>query len=248
MLKKLYFIVLLAICIACDKEDANNCFQTSGNLITEEITMNTFSKIEVNEDINLVVKEGAIQEVIIETGANLINDVEAKVIGDTLFLFDNNDCNYVRDYGITTIYVTSPNITEINSKTQFEVRSDGILTFPELKLVSENFTNESVASGNFNLQVQNQEVTVTFNNLSNLFISGSTTVFDINFPGGNSRVEAENLVADTVSIFSRGSNDIIINPQVKLSGNIYGTGDVIAVNKPTEVTLTSHYTGSLIFN
>ena len=209
--------------------------------------MNDFSKIEVNEGINLVLKEGVSQEIIIETGANLINEVEATVVGDKLFLYDHNNCNYVRDYGITTIYVTSPNITEIDSKTQFEVRSDGILTYPNLTLISENFTNENSASGNFTLQIQNQELNITFNNLSNLFISGSTNLFDINFPGGNSRVEAENFVANTINIFSRGSNDIIINPQLELSGDIFSTGDVIAVNRPLLVTLTAHYTGRLLF-
>lgn len=247
-MKKLYVVFLFLSILSCNKEDANDCFQTSGSIITEEIRVNNFTKVEVHEGINLVVKEGASQEILVETGANLINDVEAIVVGETLFLSDNNNCNYVRDYGITTIYVTAPNITEINSKTQFEVRSDGILRFPKLRLVSENFTNNSPASGNFNLQVENEELSIVFNNLSNLFVSGSTTNFSISFPGGNSRVEAENFIADVVIISTRGSNDIIINPQQELLGNMYGTGDVIAVNRPPIVTLTSHYTGSLIFN
>jgi hypothetical protein len=247
-MKYIYIILILITIISCDKEDANDCFQTSGSIITEEISVNDFSKIEVNEGINVVVIEGVNREVTLETGANLINEVEAKVVGETLFLYDHNNCNFVRDYGITTIYVTSPNITEIISKTQFEVRSEGILTFPNLTLTSENFTNESAASGNFTLQVQNQELKITSNNLSNFFISGSTDLFDINFPGGNSRIEAENFEANTVAIFSRGSNDMIINPRLEISGDIYGTGDVIAVNRPALVTLIAHYTGRLIFN
>jgi hypothetical protein len=246
-MKKRYFILLFITIISCNKEDANDCFQTSGSIITEEIHVNDFSKIEVNEGINLILKDGASQEIRIETGVNLINEIEVTVVGDKLFLYDHNNCNYVRDYGFTTIYVTSPNITEIRSNTQFEIRSDGILTFPNLTLISENFTNESAASGNFTLQVENEELKVIFNNLSNLFISGSTDRFDIDFPGGNSRVEAANFAANTISIFSRGSNDIIINPQLEISGNIYGTGDVIAVNRPALVTLTAHYTGRLLF-
>ncbi|WP_046758086.1 head GIN domain-containing protein [Kordia jejudonensis] len=248
MLKKYYFILILTIFISCDKEDANDCFQTSGTMITEEVLVEAFTKIEVNEGVNLVIKEGENQEVLIATGANLINDVEAKVVGETLFLSDNNDCNYVRDYGITTIYVTVPNLTEINSKTQFEVRSDGILTFPSITLISENFTNNNPASGNFNLQIENEELSITFNNLSNLFISGTTTLFTISIPGGNPRIEAENLLADTVIISSRGSNDILINPKQELRGDIYGTGDVIAYTKPSIITLIAHYTGSLLFN
>ncbi|WP_298513782.1 head GIN domain-containing protein [uncultured Kordia sp.] len=246
-MKKLYFILVLMICISCDKEDVHDCFQTSGSIISETVRVADFSMIEVGEDITLVVKEGMSQEVIIETGINLINDVEAKVVGETLFLSDNNNCNYFRDFGITTIYITAPNITKIHSKTQFEIRSDGILTFPSLELISENFTNSSAASGNFKLQIENQDLKLVFNNLSNLFISGSTEEFVISFPGGNSRVEAADFIANKVIISSRGSNDIIINPQQELSGDIYGTGDVIAVNRPPILDFTAHYTGSLIF-
>ncbi|PTX63669.1 putative autotransporter adhesin-like protein [Kordia periserrulae] len=235
------------LCISCNSEDANDCFQTSGTIVTEVITVANFSKIEVGEHITLIIKEGVTQEITIETGQNLLNDIEAKVTGETLKLSDNNDCNYVRDYGITTVYITSPNITEIVSKTQFEVRSDGILTFPNLTLISENFTNDNAASGNFNLQVQNEELRIVFNNLSNLFITGSTNNFSINFPGGNSRVEAADFIAESVAIFSRGSNDIIIHPQRELSGDIYGTGDVIAVHRPPIIDFTAHYTGNLIF-
>lgn len=247
-MKKIYFLLITILFISCDKDDANDCFQTSGSIISEAVIVADFSKIEVGEDIVLVVKEGATHEVKIETGANLINDVEVKVVGETLFLADNNDCNYFRDYGITTIFVTAPNITEIRSNTQFEVRSEGILTFPNLELISENFTTESAASGNFNLQVQNQELKIVFNNLSNLFISGSTDKFVISFPGGNARVEAAGFMAETAIISSRGSNDIIINPQQELLGDIYGTGDVIAVNHPPTVDFIAHYTGQLIFN
>lgn len=246
-MKKVYLLLVLISCVSCDSEDANDCFQASGSIISETVRVENFSKIEVGEDITLIIKEGDTQEITIETGANLLNDVEAKVVGETLFLSDNNNCNYFRDYGITTIYVTSPNITQVFSKTQFEVRSDGILTFPSLTLISENFTNSSVASGNFRLQVQNQELNILFNNLSNAFISGTTKTFDINLPGGNSRIEAADFTAETVSIFSRSSNDILINPQQELLGDTFGTGDVILFNRPSTITLITHYTGSLLF-
>ncbi|AXG68064.1 putative auto-transporter adhesin, head GIN domain [Kordia sp. SMS9] len=246
-MKKLYFILLI-LCISCNSEDANDCFQTSGNIISEEISVTSFSKIEVGENITLVIKEGERHQVTVETGSNLLNDVDINVVGETLFLRDTNNCNYFRDYGVTIIHVTAPNIIEIVSKTQFEVRSDGILTFPILKLISENFTNDSAASGNFILQVQNQELQIVFNNLSNLFILGSTDDFIISFPGGNSRIEAADFMASKVIISSRGSNDIIINPQRELRGDIYGTGDVIAVNRPPIVEFIAHYTGQLVFN
>ena len=104
-----------------------------------------------------------------------------------------------------------------------------------------------MASSNFYLQIENQLLTVLFNNLSNLYIAGSTDTFNINFPGGNSRIEATDFEANTVTMNTRSSNDIIVNPQEALHGDMYSTGDVIVVNRPVEVTLTAHYQGQLIF-
>ncbi len=60
----------------------------------------------------------------------MLNDVDAIVVDGKLILTDNNSCNYVRNYGVTKIYITSPNITEIRSSTQYDVSSDGVLTYP----------------------------------------------------------------------------------------------------------------------
>ena len=138
-MKRIICILILTIIASCDSESTGDCFQKTGSIIQQEIIVDTFDKILVNRDIELIIKEGAEQKVIIETGENLLNDVEAIVIDGKLTLTDNNSCNYVRDYGITKVYVTSPNITEIRSSTQYDVRSDGILTYPSLTILAEDF-------------------------------------------------------------------------------------------------------------
>ena len=42
------------------------------------------------------------------------------------------------------VYVTSPNITEIISSTQFKIRSEGVLNYPDLDVLSEDFNDTSV--------------------------------------------------------------------------------------------------------
>jgi len=60
-------------------------------------------------------------------------------------------------------------------------------------------------------------------------------------------VEAENLVAQNVTLDHRGSNDILVNPQQSLRGVIRGTGDVVSVNRPALVDVEVLYKGQLIF-
>ena len=137
-MKNLVYIFIFTLTFACDNEDASNCFQTEGNLVQQEVAVNPFERILVNRDVELIIKEGAEYIVIIETGENLLNDVKAFVIDNQLQLTDNNSCNFVRDYGITKVYVTAPNIFEIRNSSQYEVSSDGTLSYQNLKLVSED--------------------------------------------------------------------------------------------------------------
>lgn len=247
-MKKLIYIAFVVLIVSCNSENAGDCFQTSGTIIQQEIMVETFDKILVNRDVELILKDGAEQKVIIETGKNLFNDVEAIVVDGKLILTDNNTCNYVRNYGITKVYVTSPNITEIRSSTQYDIRSDGVLTYPSLRILSEDYSApDSFTVGNFYLEIENNTFSLVFNNLSNAYISGTTNNLNVTFASGTSRFEGNDLEAQNISIWNRSSNDMILNPIQKITGKISGTGDVICVNRPTLVYVEEQYRGRLIF-
>ena len=127
-MKKIVYILGLILCCACDSESSNDCFQTAGDIIQQEFTVNAFDKILVNRDVVLIIKQGP-QNIIVETGSNLLNDISVEVVGDRLILTDDNTCNFVRDIGITKVFVTVPNLTEIRCSTQFDISSDGLLGF-----------------------------------------------------------------------------------------------------------------------
>ena len=179
-----------------------------------------------------------------------MNDIEVRVEDGRLILINNNACNLTRDYGITKVYVSSPNLTEIQNSSGLTVKGDGILNYANLRLISEDFNDPSVThtDGDFDLQVNCNRIDIVFNNLSNIFISGSVNNLSIGFYSGDGRFEGANLIAQTIDIFQRSSNDMIVNPQQSLKGEIRGTGDVILLNRPPIVEVEQFYTGKLIFN
>lgn len=215
----------------------------------QEVTVNSFNKILVNRDIELIVKEGVDFEVIIETGENLLNDVLAAVIDNQLQLTDYNSCNYVREYGITKVFVTAPNIREIRNSSQYEVSSIGTLTYTDLTLISEDFIAPgSFTIGDFRLQINSNKLSIVSNNISSFYMSGTVNNLSVGFYAGAGRFEGENLIAQNVDVFHRGSNDMIVNPQVSLTGTLNGTGNLISVNQPPTVDVEELYIGELIFN
>jgi hypothetical protein len=247
-MKKLGYILISVFLLGCNSENAGDCLQTSGNIISQEITTPLFTKILVNEGIELIIKDDTSQRVTVKTGANLMNDIIAEVIENELVLTNANSCNFFRDYGVTKIYVSAPNITDIRSSTQFDISSDGVLSYPSLRLIAEDYNfSEAITVGDFRLQVNNESVYMVFNNLSNCYISGATENLNINFVSGNSRFEGRDLLADNVRVNHRGSNDMIIHPLLSLKGTLNGTGDVISYSRPAIIEVEELYQGKLIF-
>ena len=245
----LLVILLSTISISCNSENASDCFQDTGEIIREEVDVQEFTKITVFENVTLVIKQGPAQKVEIETGKNLRNEVDAVVEDGRLLLTDTNDCNYVRDYGTTIVYVTTSNLTEIRSSTGYPIRSDGVLSYESLSLLSESFAvPEAVTTdGEFNLNLNVSSLGITVNGIAYFNLRGNVETFNINIAAGDSRIEAEELVAQNVNINHRGSNDVLINPQLKISGVLRGTGDVLSYTRPAEIDVQELYNGRLIF-
>jgi hypothetical protein len=226
---------------------SEDCFKGNGNQITQTFPLENFTKIKVYDGVGLVIKEGPNYEVKVVTSDNIIDDLEVKLNGDMLVVKDNSTCNIARDYGQTTVYVTAPNLTEIHSKTDQEIRSDGVLNYSDLKLFSMDLS-DGAGTGDFRLNLNTINLYIESNNVSNFYVSGTTNDMNVFFAWGNGKFDGRNLiVSNTLSFFHRGSNDMILFPVNLLLGNIYSTGNVIIKNNPAQPpSVTRHYTGRLI--
>ena len=214
-----------------------------------QVELPEFTNITVFENLNLVLRQGEEQLVEIESGEFLINEISANVEGDRLILRNGNGCNIFREYGLSTIYVTSPNIEQVRSSTGLLISSDGPLRYPNLSLISENFIEPEAETidGSFDIELDNERLSIVVNGITYFKLNGMTDNLAIAIAAGDSRIEAENLVAERVTLDHRGSNDVFVNPQESISGVIRGYGDVISVNRPAEVDVEELFDGRLIF-
>lgn len=247
-MKKILYSLLPLLLFSCNAKVMPDCFQNAGPIIQMEVSVPAFTKIIVFERVQLILKEAAEQKIIIETGEYLRDEVEVTVIDGQLVLKNTNGCNISREYGITKIYVSAPNITEIRSSTGLPILSEDVLNYPKLTLISEDFEAEDQyhTDGDFRLDVNCSELSVVNNNLSHMFLSGTVENLSIGFYSGDSRFEGRHLIAQNITIFQRSSNDMIVNPQVSIKGEIRSTGDVIMVNEPPVVEVEVFYKGKLI--
>ena len=244
-----FVLVPILFQLSCNSENAPDCLKNEGDLIREEVAVPAFDRITVFEDVELILTFGTEQRVEIETGEFLRRKVSAEVEDGRLLLRDNNGCNLFRDYNVTKIYVTTPDLTEIRSSTGFPIRSNGVLPFNDISLISESFINPETETtdGSFDLEFDSQSIRIIVNGIAYFKLGGLTENLDIFIAAGDSRIEAEELEAQNVELDHRGSNDIRINPQESLQGVIRGTGDVLSYNRPANVDVEVLFRGQLIF-
>ena len=223
---------------------SEDCIKSSGTKVLRDVNVATFENIYVFPGIELIVTQGDDYAIQIEGGSNFIEQISARVEGNSLTLKDESGCNWVRDYGQTKVYVTAPNIVEIYSNTDKKISSNGVLTYPMLRLYSMDFFG-GVGTGDFVMEVENSQLVIQTNHVAAFFITGKTDQLLLRVYNGNGRFEGGDFLAKEILLFHRGANDLTIHPLESLIGDIYSTGDVISVTHPANVSVIEHYSGKL---
>ena len=251
MNKKIYIAIIGFITLlSCDTEDTLTCLKTSGDIITREYDLATFDSIIVFERLQLIVKEGPITTITLETGENLLEDFEVSVVDNTLQVRNNGACNLVRDYDVSKVYVTHPNLKQIRNSSGLTVKGDGVISWPDLRLISDDLIEEDFyhKDGDFELTLASPNVLIQCNGLSNYFLSGSVTNLDIRLLEGDSRLPLDDLEVQHVTIFHRGTNDVFLSPQQSITGELRSTGNLVLNNVPPVFEVETFFTGEVIID
>jgi hypothetical protein len=248
-MKQFFLLIVILLNVSCNSEDGWDCIQSTGAIVQKEILLNEFTKIVIEDDFYLEIKQGPEQKIIIETGENLLSDIAVTLEGEVLRFKNNNNCNFNRDFDVTKAYVTTPILNEIRSSSINLVKSNGTLHFPKLMLGSN--TNPGVItpgkSGDFILDIEVDELRVIANGQSAFYITGTAQIGKILFTDEIPKFEGANLKVNDLSVFHRSANKVIVNPIEKLSCIIRGTGDIISVNRPPIIEVEEFFSGRLIF-
>lgn len=250
-MKKIIFgLAVFLLFLSCEKP--SDCVEKTGNAtsriypVSEE---NHFNKIHVDKGVGLVVKQGTEWKVEVFTGDNLLDNISVEFKDGTLNLKDNSSCNWTRSYGQIKFYVTTPQLEylDIISTTEQDIVSDGVLTHNILRMISIDL-GPGAGTNDFHMQVNNYQTVVENNNVSRFYISGETNEALFNFYEGNGRIQAENLIAQNIKVFHRGSNDMIVFPVQKITGKMVSTGNVVLKNVPLlPVDVEELYHGRVIY-
>lgn len=247
-MKKL-LALLLVLLVACEKP--SDCIESEGTIMTREVPVTAFTRIEVYRGIGVEITQGSEYKVVLQSGENFINNIQVVQDGNVLKIRDKSTCNWVREYGVAKVIITAPNLEEIYSKTEQDIRSVGTLNYPLLHIYANDAHGDGVpgaATGDFVLNVNTTEFTIENNNVSRFFITGQAQNASLIFWAGDGRIEAQNLEVQNMYVYSRGSNDMLVKPMQYIHGSIVSTGNVVLFHTPPTIDVQQTYQGQLLFN
>ena len=241
--------ILLILCAACNSEDAPDCLQVNGNREVRSYSVADFTNIRIEDNVNLIIKQGNQIDVRVEAGGNLFSDISVEVYGNTLVVSSDNNCELIRDYESIVARVTVPAIDELRNASTGAIESEGVLRFSKLELRSDTSggLEDPKKSGDFRLQLDVDDLRVEANGFSHFYLSGYARDAYILFTDEIPLFEGAALEIDELEVFQRSGNNMRVNPINSIRGSIRGTGDIIAVNRPEIIEVEEFYTGRLIF-
>ena len=240
-------IIFVFLALGCAISDPGDCFEDAGPSSTKSVQLSEFSRVIVREGIELELVYGSENRLEIEYNEGLLDHISYGIVDGRLELNNTNGCLFFTGFKPAKLRLTANNLVELRNASQYTIRSIDTLRFDSLLLISEDFLEDEVNVGDFEIVYKGSTLSVITNNVSNFKLSGTATTFDINVASGQGSLFAEALVAQTVRLFHRGTSDIFVYPVEEISGEIRGTGNVISANRPPVINVDELYTGRLLF-
>lgn len=189
----------------------------SGNVITRDVAVNSFSQLNVSGVFNVILAQGSKEAVKIEAEDNLQELVQVNGEGSTLTVSMKKDVN-IKHSKKMNVYITFKQLKGLDLKTVGNVTSTGTLNFDDLQ-----FNNKSV--GNVSLKLSARSVNLENKSVGNLDLEGKADNAVIkNKSVGN--FNAAGFVVQTMDIDNNGIGNAEVNAEKNLKLKSSGLGKV----------------------
>lgn len=233
-------VLAMMILFSCGKE--SSCFKGSGTNITEQRAVNNeITEIIIEDNIDLVLTQGAESSLMIEGGENLLPYINTDISGNSLKLTSDNKCGFFRDYNKPlTAYLTLPNLTNLNINGQSNISSNGELTYSSLEL------DLRKATGTITLNIDANDVAVRqHTGPADVYLTGSTNTLYA-YSGGGGWLHLDQLKSNYTHVNHDGGGDISVIADSTLLVELTSIGNINYYGNPVVTISVNSGSGKLI--
>jgi hypothetical protein len=192
---------------AQDKEKDKPRIEGSGNVITKEISVQSFDELNVSGVFSVLLSQGSKEEVKIEAEDNLQTLFEVKNEGSKLIVSMKKDVNFNSKKKMK-VYVTFKKLKSMELKTVGNISSDQNLSFDDLDI-----DNKSV--GSLDIRLTAQSLNIDNKSVGNVRLSGKADNVVIKNKSVGS-IHAADFVVQKMDIDNKGIGSAEVNAEKEL--------------------------------
>ena len=236
MKMRVLIISILLLSLGCNKPDAPDCFTRAGSVVEETRSLESFSRIDLHDLIELTIVEDTSSTFAIVTGnENLLDKIVTDVDGDVLTIDNENSCRFVRSFkNKVSIELHTSKLSALINYGQGKIQSTNQLKADIF------FYEQNHGVGDVDLTLEADSVSIVCHTgIGNVKLSGTTRVVGL-FNGGYGEIDARELQSEQAFVNNSSINDIYVSfseylfAHIGLEGNIYYSGPPESVDPSME--------------
>jgi hypothetical protein len=208
--------------------------QGDGNVLKENRKVSPFDGIEVSGAFDIILKQGATEEVTVEADANLLPVIRTEVVGGTLMIETRKPVHHVT---VMKVYVTVKNLNRIDVSGAVDINTEGRITVPELSI-------DASGSSDSKLDLAVQKLKLDCSGASKMKFSGSAVEVNMDLSGA-SDIFAYEMAAESYDIEISGAGNAQLNVSKRIHAEISGAGSVKYKGSPTDIDQSVSGAGSI---
>ncbi len=234
-------LVILLLMTACNREQLDDCYTRTGPMVTEERPSGYFERIELYDNVNLVLIEGNQPTLKIEAGQKLLDAIKTEITDSTLLICNTLKCNWVRSYDREiTVYATAPALHEIRYEGSGDVRTAGPVTLDSLQVSIWG------GAGTFDLDLHAYQLNLALHyGTVDLHVKGKAVLTTI-FANSYGPFYCNDLISNIVYIRNSGTNNCHVHAEHILEAEITSVGNIYYTGNPYELKTNISGSGKLI--
>jgi hypothetical protein len=229
------FIVLMSltggVVSACRIDHRSG--ESKGNVIRETRKVGPFSGVRVGGAFEVILKQGASQEVIVETESDVIEHVTTRLSGNVLEIGMDNPPQWMHDIDVLRVYITCTDLAMLDLSGAVELRTETKITSPKLEM-----DVSGAAETHMDLAVQALDMSLS--GASQLSFTGTAGEVRMDASGA-SEISAYEMAVTNFTIYGSGAVDSKVNVSGSLKTNLSGACTVRYKGNPR---LEAHSSGA----
>jgi len=229
----LYFgIIFFLLLNSCQKANICDCIKRNGELDSVEIEFSRIKFVEINKMFNVYLINDTVNKAIIKTWSNLLELIDLQVKDSTLYLHDNNICNFGRSYdNKISVYLHLTNLETLDIKGPSSIFSLDTLNFDKLLIrISYTIADVNISINSNHLWFEYWSAT------GNAIFQGNTNYFEV-LSDGTGYIDALNLKSKVVKLRQITTGDTKLNVIDALYVSFFDIGDVYYIGNPKIVEI-----------